>query len=206
MNIGKFIAFEGIDGSGKSTQFNILIKRLEELGVKCYGTKEPTDSFIGSLIRQILRGEIEADKRVLANLFAADRADHLLNETDGIYHKIKSGISVITDRYYFSSYAFKGVDLDMDWVIKVNEVNYNILRPDVTIFLDIPVETAMQRIKSRQLHAELFETEERLKLTREKYFEAFEKLKDAERVAVINADADINIIADKIWEEVGTLF
>jgi len=202
MNTGKFIAFEGIDGSGKSTQFNILIKRLAGLGLNFYGTKEQTDSPFGSLIRQILTGRIKADNRVLANLFAADRADHLLNETDGIYHKIKNGINVITDRYYFSSYAYQGVDMDIDWVISVNAVSYNILRPDVTIFLDIPVETAMQRIKSRQLQTELFEREERLRLTREKYFEAFDKLKDVENVAIIDADADTDTVADKIWEEV----
>ena len=206
MNTGRFIAFEGIDGSGKSTQFDMLINRLTSRGFVCHGTKEPTDSPIGSLIRQILTGKIKADNRVLANLFAADRADHLLNETDGIYHKINGGINVITDRYYFSSYAFNGVDMDMDWVISVNAVNYNILRPDVTLFLDIPVETAMQRIKSRRLHTELFENAERLKLTREKYFEAFEKLKDTETVKIINAEPDINTVSENIWEEVRGLF
>ena len=201
MNSGKFIAFEGIDGSGKTTQFNMLTARLSKLGLKCYGTKEPTDSPIGSLIRQILTGRIKADNRVLANLFAADRADHLLNEIDGIYKKIENGVTVITDRYYFSSYAFHGVDMDMDWVININAVNAAILRPTVTIFLDITAERAMQRINQERFHTELFETEERLKLVREKYFEAFAKLKDVENVAVIDADADAETVAERIWEK-----
>lgn len=206
MNTGKFIAFEGIDGCGKTTQFNMLTARLSKLGLRCYGTKEPTDSPIGSLIRQILTGRIKADNRVLANLFAADRADHLLNEIDGIYHKIKNGTTVITDRYYFSSYAFHGVDMDMDWVISMNDVSSNILRPTVTIFLDITAEKAMQRIKSTRFHAELFENEERLRLVRQKYFEAFAKLKDVENVAVIDADADVDTVAERVWEKLSEYF
>ena len=205
-NKGKFIAFEGIDGSGKTTQFDMLISRLKNTGLSCFGTKEPTDSPIGSLIRQMLTGKIKTDNRVFANLFAADRADHLLNETDGIYHKINSGLHVITDRYYFSSYAFNGVDMDMDWVINVNAVNYNILRPDVTLFLDIPVAAAIERIKARQQNRELFENEERLELTREKYFEAFDKLKNVENVKIIDAEGDIDTVAEKIWEELRGLF
>jgi dTMP kinase len=200
MAMGKFIAFEGIDGSGKTTQFNMLIKRLADLGIKCYGTKEPTGSPIGSLIRQILSGRIKTDARVLANLFAADRADHLLNETDGIYHKIKNGTTIISDRYYFSSYAFQGIDMDMDWIININAVSYNILRPSITIFLDVPAKTAIERIEGGRFHTELFETEERLELVREKYFEAFDKLKDIENVAIIDADADADVVADRIWE------
>ena len=205
-NRGRFIALEGIDGSGKSTQVNMLASRLRELGAPCYATKEPTDSPIGSLIRQILTGRLKADKRILANLFAADRADHLLNETDGICDKIKAGVNVITDRYYFSSYAYHGVDMDMDWVISLNALSYNILRPDITVFLDIPVERAMQRIKDRRRHEELFESEARLRLTRDKYFEAFDKLGGEERVSIIGADAGEVEVAERIWGEMCKLF
>ena len=103
---GKFIAFEGIDGSGKSTQILRLQKHLRGLGMRCYETREPTDSPIGSLIHQIVTGRIQADNQVIASLFVADRVDHLLNATDGICQKIENGVTVITDRYYFSSYAY----------------------------------------------------------------------------------------------------
>jgi len=214
-NLGKFIAFEGIDGSGKTTQFNMLVSRLIELGVQCHATQEPTDSPIGVLIRQILRGEMNADERILANLFAADRAHHLLNETDGICKQIRDGVTVVTDRYYFSSYAYNGYDpkagMDLDWLISVNEMNARLMRPTVTVFLDISVQSAMKRIKQRYLDAEhakleLFETEERLGLVRAKYFEAFEKLKDVENVVIIDASADADTVAERVWAELKKYF
>ena len=203
---GKFIAFEGIDGSGKSTQIRRLLERLSLLGIKYYETREPTDSPIGSLIHQMMTGRIIADNRVIASLFIADRADHLLNKTDGILDIINSGVSVITDRYYFSSYAYNGIDIDMDWVIRGNSICSDILRPTLTVFLDIPVNTAIERIKRERFHTELFETRERLIAVRAKYFEAFEKLKDVENVAIVDAQGSIDSVHENIWGIVSGLF
>jgi len=202
----KFIAFEGIDGSGKSTQIKKLIERLSDAGIRCYETREPTDSPIGSLIHQIMTGRIAADNKVIASLFVADRVDHLLNEIDGICQKINDGVTVITDRYYFSSYAYHGVDIDMDWVIKSNSISSDILRPTLTVFLDIPVKIALKRIQCERFHTELFEEEDRLISVREKYFEAFDKLKDIENVVIIDADGDISSVADKVWSVVSGYF
>lgn len=199
---GKFIVFEGIDGSGKTTQIKLLMQKLAELGLHCYETREPTDSPIGSLIHQILTGRTIADNKVLASLFIADRVDHILNNTDGILKKINDGITVISDRYYFSSYAYNGVDLDMDWVINANSISSDILRPTFTIFLDVPVQKALERIQSNRFHTELFEKEERLLKVRENYFKAFDKLKHLETVKIINADADPQTVADRIWQVV----
>ncbi len=196
---GKFIVFEGIDGSGKSTQIRLLAERLNKNGTKCIETREPTDSPVGSLIHQIMTGRMSADNRVIACLFAADRVDHLLNETDGILEKINSGITVISDRYYFSSYAYHGVDMDMDWVINTNSVSSDILRPDATIFMDISAKTAMERITSGRDHIELYEKEERLNAVREKYFEAFEKLKNDEKVYIVDASKSAEDISEEIW-------
>ena len=196
---GKFIVFEGIDGSGKSTQIRLLAERLNKNGTKCIETREPTDSPVGSLIHQIMTGRMSADNRVIACLFAADRVDHLLNETDGILEKINSGITVISDRYYFSSYAYHGVDMDMDWVINTNSVSSDILRPDATIFMDISAKTAMERITSGRDHIELYEKEERLNAVREKYFEAFEKLKNDEKVSIVDASKSAEDISEEIW-------
>ncbi len=196
---GKFIAFEGIDGSGKSTQIHRLQNRLREMGMRCYETREPTDSPIGSLIHQIMTGRIQADNQVIASLFVADRIDHLLNETDGICRKIESGITVITDRYYFSSYAYHSVDMDMDWVIQANSISANVLRPTVTVFLDVPAEAAVERIQRERFHTELFEKEERLRRVRENYFRAFEKLKDEEAVLVIDASGSVGEVERRIW-------
>lgn len=202
---GVFIAFEGIDGSGKSTQIQRLTSRLASLGMKCYETREPTDGPIGSLLHQIMTGRISVDNRAIASLFAADRVDHLLNPFDGICKKLENGISVVSDRYYFSSYAYHGVDIDMDWVINENKISADILRPTITIFLDLPVKRALERILRDRFHTELYEKEERLTKVREKYFEAFEKLKSSENIAVIDADDSVEAIGDKVWEKVSGL-
>jgi len=204
--VGRLIVFEGIDGSGKSTQIRKLMDRLSSMGIKCSETKEPTDSPIGSLVRQILTGEVQADNKVIASLFMADRVGHLLNTTDGICAQINKGTTVLSDRYYFSSYAYQGVDLDMQWIIDGNSISANILRPALTVFLDVPVKEAMERINRGRSHTELYETEESLAKVREKYFEAFAMLKDVENVAIVDADADVDTVAERIWDRVSCFF
>ena len=204
--MGSFIAFEGIDGSGKSTQIMLLKNRLESEGIRCYTTCEPTDSPIGSLIHQIMTGRILSDNRVVAALFVADRLDHLLNPTNGIYAKIIDGVSVITDRYYFSSYAYHSVDMSMDWVISANSQSAEILRPSVTIFIDIDPEDALERIQKTRFHPELFETRERLFSVRQKYFEAFDKLKDKENILIVDGKKEAHVLASEIWEKVKPYF
>lgn len=203
---GKFIAFEGIDGSGKSTQIQLLNDKLKSEGIYCYTTMEPTDSPIGSLIRQILTGKIKTDNKAIAALFAADRLDHLLNDVNGILAKISDGTTVITDRYYFSSYAYHSVDAPMDWVITTNEQSKNILKPTVTIFIDVDPDTAIDRIKQNRAHQELFEKKSRLIKVREKYLEAFEKLSDVEKVIIIDGNRPQEVIAADIWEKIKGYF
>ena len=133
---GRFIVFEGIDGSGKSTQIQNISKRLKAENLKVYTTFEPTDGPVGSLIRQMLSGEIATDQRTIASLFAADRTDHLTNQKNGIKQKVDQGEIVLCDRYYFSSYAYHAQYIDMEWVIHANSLNAEILKPDLTIFID----------------------------------------------------------------------
>lgn len=154
---GNFIAFEGIDGSGKSTQIGLLAERLKKEGVCCYTTMEPTNAPVGSLVRQVMTGRIRMDNKAIAALFAADRLDHLLNEVDGIASKIEEGTTVLTDRYYFSSYAYHSVDVPMEWVIRANEQSALILRPTVNLFIDVDPDTALERIARNRFHQELFE-------------------------------------------------
>ncbi len=203
---GRFLALEGIDGSGKSTQLQLLLERLRARGVKCRGTREPSDGPVGAMIRQILTGRVTADNRVIAGLFAADRLDHLVNRRDGILEQVRSGVTVVTDRYYFSSYAYHSVDVDMDWVIDSNRLSAELLRPDATIFLDVPVRRALERIGQNRSHTELFEKEDRLTATREKYLEVFERLRDRETVAVIDAGGDVETVAERVWAAVSHLF
>lgn len=203
---GAFIAFEGIDGSGKGTQIKKLKKRLEEEGYPIFRTAEPNDSPFGSLIHQIMIGRVKTTNDVIAAMFVADRLDHIENDTNGLLKFISQGINVITDRYYFSSYAYQSVDLPMDWIIEANRPAAQLLRPDLTVFIDVDPQVTMARIEQNRLTRELFEKTDRLTETRKRYFEAFEKLKDEEKVLIINGDRDIDEIADDIWEKTRHLF
>src|SRR5690242_17353938 len=112
-----FIALEGIDGSGKTTQAKLLVEKLQNQAHKVYGTREPTDNPIGTLIRSVFKGKLEADHKTIAALYLADRLEHLLNKEDGVLKKMEEGYTVVTDRYYFSSYAYHGTHMSLDWVI-----------------------------------------------------------------------------------------
>ncbi len=200
-----FIAFEGIDGSGKSTQVKLLSEKLKKAGHKVYCTCEPTDSPIGSVIRNIFKHRIEADHRTIAGLFVADRLDHLLNKTNGILHKIKEGYTVITDRYYFSSYAYHGIHMSLNWVIEANSLSTNLLKPDLNIYIDIAPGESMKRITNGRNTMELYETNANLRKVRKKYFEAFELLKDEENLFITDGSKPEDIVAENIWNEVKKL-
>ncbi len=203
---GVFIALEGIDGSGKSTQARILADRLKQAGISVYGTMEPTQVLAGSLIRQALTGRIQADHRVIAALFVADRLDHLLNETNGVCRKIEEGTSVIMDRYCFSSYAYQGVKVPMDWLIQANALCSQILRPDINLFIDTDPDTALARIAANRFETELFEEKSWLVQVRNNYMEAFERLRDSENVVVIDGNCSVDETAGHIWDAVQGYF
>ncbi len=200
-----FIAFEGIDGSGKSTQVKLLSEKLTAAGHKVYTTCEPTASPMGKLIRDIFNHRMEADHRVIAGLFVADRLDHLLNKRDGILQKLEEGFTVITDRYYFSSYAYHSVHMQMDWVIEANRLSAELLRPDINIYIDIPPTVSMERLNKGRESIELYETLENLNSVSEKYKEAFAKLKDVENIFITNGNRVGEEIAEDVWKEVDAL-
>ena len=197
-----FIAFEGIDGSGKSTQVKLLSEKLKQEGFKIYTTFEPTDSPIGSVIKNIFRHRIEADHRTIAGLYVADRLDHLLNQTNGILKKMEEGYTVITDRYYFSSYAYQGTHMSLDWVIQANSLSAELLRPDLTIFIDVPPEVSMQRLSEGRDMIQLYESLENLHNVRAKYFEAFDKLKNDENIFIVDGNRSFEAIFNDVWNKV----
>lgn len=200
-----FIVFEGIDGSGKSTQVKLLKEKLTQQGHKIYSTFEPTDSPIGSLIRNIFNRRIISDNKAIAALFVADRIDHLLNPVNGILKKIEDGYTVICDRYYFSSYAYHADDLSLDWLIEANSISQNLLKPDLNIYIDIEPEESMKRLNKDRSSLEIFENIEKLKIVRSKYFEAFEYLKEIESVSIIDGNQSIEKISHDVFEKVQKL-
>lgn len=203
---GRFIVFEGIDGSGKSTQIKRISKRLEASDYKAYSTFEPTDGPIGSLIRQMLSGKVATDQRTIASLFAADRTDHLVNKENGIRHKVDQGEIVLCDRYYFSSYAYHAQYMDMEWVIHANSLNVEILRPDLTLFIDVDPDICFERIKNSRVNFEMYEKKDIMKKVRANYFKAFDALKDLEKIAIVNGDGTEKMVEDAIWNEVKKVF
>jgi len=198
-----FIAFEGIDGSGKSTQVKLLKEKLEQAGLKVYTTAEPTESPIGKIIRDIFTHKMEADHRVIAGLFVADRLNHLLNKTDGIIKMLEEGYTVITDRYYFSSYAYQSTHMDLNWVIQANSLSANLLRPDINIYIDITPEMSIDRLTKGRESIELYETVENLRNVRDKYFEVMELLEREEKIFITNGNRDPETISNEIWNTLG---
>ncbi len=162
---GKFIVFEGLDGSGQSTQANLLKEFLIEKDQEVILTKEPTeDSQAGRKIRKTLDKKIKIGPTQLQKLFTQDRKEHLGNLIIPI---LKQGKIVISDRYFFSTFAFGVSDgLNLDWLIKIND---KFLLPDITFILEVSPEVCIQRIKKRGNKITLFEEKEKLARVWEAY-------------------------------------
>ena len=160
---GKFIAFEGLDGSGLTTQSMMLRNYLLEKGINVVLTKEETDGLIGGLIKSCLRKEWKTDPLTVQLLFVADRNHHLKS---GIEPALKQGKVVITDRYVLSTLAFGGIDIDMEF-LKI--LNSKFRAPDYTFIIDVPAEVCLERIKKSRFGVELFEEKGKLEKIRKNY-------------------------------------
>lgn len=203
---GKFIAFEGIDGSGKSTQILLLQQKLMEAGIPVYLTREPTDGPYGAMLHTIMTGRLDACEETIAALYVADRMDHIKNVRNGILKKLEEGMTVITDRYYFSSYAYQGAHISMDWTIQANSLCANALRPDLNLYLDLSPEASFERIRRNRTDFEIYEKLDNLRNTRDKYFEAFERLKNEERIEIVSAEQTVEQVEQDIWKMTAPLF
>ena len=149
--MSRFITFEGIDGSGKSTQARLLADYLSARGTRVFLTKEPGEGKLGEAIRaEILdRRDISIDPYAELCLFCADRAQHV---RELILPKLEDGCTVICDRYYDSTLAYQGSgrELDPGLVRRMAMASSLGVEPDVTFFLSIPVERALLRLKDRE--------------------------------------------------------
>ncbi len=190
---GKFIVFEGLDGSGSSTQVSLLHQYLTEKGINVHSTKEPTNNPIGTLIRQQLKGQWKSNQECLQLLFAADRAYHLEQE---VLPLLKKGTMVISDRYVFSSLAFGSLDCNLKWL---KQINSSFLLPDLTLILKVPAEECMKRIKSSRSEIELFEEENKLK----KVWKNYEKISTLfKNVKIVDGSKDIQAVFKEVKKHV----
>lgn len=184
-----FIVFEGIDGSGTSTQSNMLYEYFNKNGKATLLTCEPSNGPIGNMIRQGMKKRIVfcREKKLfdeqMAYLFAADRHDHLYNEVDGIMKALEENI-VISTRYYFSSLAYHcRNDESMRFVA---ELNAKFPQPDFVIYIDIPIEESIKRLSSRYTK-DIYETKEKLFSVASNYKKIFDDY-SGEKIIVLGTD------------------
>jgi dTMP kinase len=153
INNPKFVVFEGLDGSGTSTQAKMLEQALTKKGGVPMLTAEPSSGPIGNLIRLAFKQRLKFQEELtlfdqqMAYLFAADRFDHLYNDVDGVLSMIKRGHWVISTRYYFSSYAYHVTD-ESGWE-RVSRLNQDFPKPDLLIYLDNPIDESLRRLDQR---------------------------------------------------------
>lgn len=186
---GKFIALEGPDGCGKSTQVSLLTDWLEEAGNKVIATKEPTKNPIGQILRSALQGDIDLSLEAEALLFASDRAQHV---HDVIQPGIEEGKTVVTGRYVYSSLAYQSSrGLPQKWVEKINET---VIKPDLTVFIDIPSEVGLKRKNSSRKPDEFEKNLELQKKVRKTY----QKIAEDKNIPVI----DGTMSKEKVHEEI----
>lgn len=206
--MSKFIVFEGIDGAGKTTQIKLLSARLKKRGIECYITAEPTDMPSGKLIREALSGRVKTTTAEMADMFAHDRVIHNKDEEKGIDAHLNDGITVISDRYYYSSLAYQGSELGFETVAALNLDNPDIRTPDICLFLDLSPEKSLERIGKRaDTPTEIYENYDYLEKTRRMFFDVFERLRArGEHIEIIDASGSAEEISDKIIECVLPLF
>lgn len=202
---GKFIVFEGLDGSGKGTQINLLVQQMQKDGRTVFQTAEPTFSSVGGIIRDALGGFQKRDAYEMSALFLTDRIFHNINEKNGIKQFLNKGIDVVCDRYYYSSFAYQGIDANLEWVMKMNLECEEILKPDICIFLDVDTSLCDERIAKNRLEREIYENKAVLEKIRKRFFDVFELLKDSENIKIVDAARPVSeVSADviKIYNDI----
>lgn len=147
MNKGIFITFEGPEGSGKTTHARLLVDYLKKKGEDVVYTREPGGTPIGAEIRKILLTK-DMDALTEAFLYVADRREHVVKV---IRPALSSGKIVISDRYFFSSWAYQGWGrgLKLQTVWELSMLATERLMPDFTFIMDIPVEEGLARLKEK---------------------------------------------------------
>lgn len=190
---GKFIVFEGVDGSGQNTQAELLVKYLKAKGFDVLETYEPTDSSIGTKIRKVLSGEITSSNGALGlqMLMVEDRAWHLSNVIQP--HLDKGGV-VVCVRYLYSTLAYGQADrISYQELWKVNK---DFLRPTLTIFLDLDPEVSLDRVKARAEETgqplDIFEKKDFLVKVRENFLELLKNFPEMIKVDALGTPDEVH--------------
>ena len=190
-----FIVFEGLDGAGTTTQAHRLVAALSADGRAAQFTCEPSPGPVGTLIRQALTGRLQLPgggrltPSTLALLFAADRCDHLAAEIVPLQRR---GVAVVCDRDLLSSLAYQGQELPSRFVA---DANAQAARPDLTLFLRVSPETALQRRAGRHGGDELYEAQETQRRVAEAYESAIRQHGADQRVCIIDGEQPMESVS-----------
>ncbi len=199
--MSKFIVVEGLDGTGKTTQIKILSEYIKSKGIDTVITAEPTSTPTGKLIRRILSGEVPSTPWSLAALFLSDRIIHNKDAEDGIEKHLRDGKTVISDRYYYSTFAYQGYETDLQWAISMHENCPEIRKPDLVLFLTMAPEKCVARIKANRPDEaiEIYENTESLTKISCQFDTVFSQLKDRENIVYIDADGTVEEVSQRLF-------
>jgi dTMP kinase len=201
MTLKRFFALEGIDGSGTTTQLDLVGRRMASSGLSVFQTCEPTKGPIGALIRDALSGRARIGQHALAHLFAADREEHV-NGPGGIREALEKGSAVLSDRYFFSSLAYQTISDKPDLAFSLNG---GFPLPQALFFLDIDPELSLERIRGRG-SMEIFETLPFQREVARRYRSIIGLYGETEmKIHVIDARLPPDSVCDEIWELLGPL-
>lgn len=191
-----FIAMEGIDGSGGTTQTRLLAARLRADGRQVHTTAEPSTGPVGRFLRQVLAPDSPESRlgdAVLPYLFAADRRDHLDRE---VIPALLAGQVVLSDRYYHSSLAYQSAAVGLH---EVAALNASFRAPDLTLVLDLEPELCLERIVARGGAPERFEALDRLRAIRDAYESVIVLCRaKGERIERVPADGSVDAVASRV--------
>ena len=206
-----FITFEGVEGSGKTTQIRRLKRYLTQKGIPCKVTREPGGCPIAERIRKILLNPDHREMTPLSELFLyeASRAQHVKEVIEPF---LKRGTVVICDRFIDASIAYQGYGrkVDLNWVARLNRLSAEGIKPDITFLLDCPIDLGLKRAlrRNRALNQEKEGRFEREKVqfhhrVRGGYLSIAKK--DPQRVKVIDTRQGEERIFEKIRKIVDNL-
>ncbi len=199
MRKGLFITFEGLDGTGKTTQIMELEKKLQQLNLSYITTREPGGTPIAEKIREIILDpeNTEMSSQTEALLYAASRAQHV---SETISPALQNNQVVICDRYFDSTLAYQGYarELTLEALYQMNEFAMQGIKPDLTFLLDTDTQAASGRMHDKQMDRLDLEADFFKKRVRAGFLKIadFEK----ERIKVINAALSVEQIHEAVWD------
>ena len=208
---GTYIALEGIDGSGKTTQADLLTKYFEGKGKEVVRTREPRkEGIIGDLIHEVLKGEKKIPNKALQYLFSTDRVIH---HEEIILPALKEGKIIISDRSFWSAVVYGILDRSKDYDYDVANqlliaqsilsMYHQFIVPDFTFYLHISLDEAMKRIKQKHETntKEIYEEREKIEEVGKGYDWLLEKFK--EEIIYIDGAKEIEDVTNQMIGVIG---